>query len=129
MTKEKALEMASNYGLESDVQAYFNELVEDSDHMYTDTPTKDTSDMWEQALDVVVAAYLDTAHEEANEEAQKEGDNDKILSLMKRYHTLSKALWAISKQFEVSTNDVIRWNQLSSTAQIYPGDELTIYHR
>ncbi len=32
------------------------------------------------------------------EEAQKEGDNDKILSLMKRYHTLSKALWAISKQ-------------------------------
>ena len=32
------------------------------------------------------------------EEAQKEGYNDKILSLMKRYHTLSKALWAISKQ-------------------------------
>lgn len=38
-------------------------------------------------------------------------------------------LWAISRQFEVSTNDVMRWNQLSSTAQIYPGDELTIYHR
>ncbi|MBN2298643.1 MAG: LysM peptidoglycan-binding domain-containing protein [Deltaproteobacteria bacterium] len=38
-------------------------------------------------------------------------------------------LWAISRQFEVSTKDVIRWNQLSSTAQIYPGDELTIYHR
>ncbi|HHO75916.1 MAG TPA: LysM peptidoglycan-binding domain-containing protein [Deltaproteobacteria bacterium] len=38
-------------------------------------------------------------------------------------------LWAISRQFEVSTHDVIRWNQLPSTAQIFPGDELTIYHR
>ena len=38
-------------------------------------------------------------------------------------------LWGISKQFEVSWNDIIRWNQLSSTAQIYPGDAITIYHR
>lgn len=38
-------------------------------------------------------------------------------------------LWGISKQFEVSTNDVMRWNQLSTAAHIYPGDELTIYHR
>jgi membrane-bound lytic murein transglycosylase D len=38
-------------------------------------------------------------------------------------------LWGISKQFEVSTNDVMRWNQLSTAALIYPGDELTIYHR
>ncbi len=38
-------------------------------------------------------------------------------------------IWGISKQFEVSLNDVMRWNQLSSTAQIYPGDEITIYHR
>ncbi|MGC9325111.1 MAG: LysM peptidoglycan-binding domain-containing protein, partial [Desulfomonilia bacterium] len=38
-------------------------------------------------------------------------------------------LWGISKQFEVSTGDIIRWNQLRPTAQIYPGDKLTIYHR
>ena len=38
-------------------------------------------------------------------------------------------IWGISKQFEVSWNDIMRWNQLSSTAQIYPGDEITIYHR
>jgi membrane-bound lytic murein transglycosylase D len=38
-------------------------------------------------------------------------------------------IWGISKQFAVSSNDVMRWNQLSSTAQIYPGDEITIYHR
>ena len=38
-------------------------------------------------------------------------------------------IWGISKQFEVSWNDVMRWNQLSSTAQIHPGDRITIYHR
>lgn len=38
-------------------------------------------------------------------------------------------IWGISKQFAVSTHDVMRWNQLTDTAQIYPGDEITIYHR
>jgi membrane-bound lytic murein transglycosylase D len=38
-------------------------------------------------------------------------------------------LWGISKQFYVSTVDILRWNQLTSTAQIKPGDKLTIYHQ
>lgn len=38
-------------------------------------------------------------------------------------------IWGISKQFAVSRNDIMRWNQISSTARIYPGDEITIYHR
>jgi membrane-bound lytic murein transglycosylase D len=38
-------------------------------------------------------------------------------------------LWGISKQFDVSTMDILRWNQLTSTAQIKPGDKLTIYHQ
>lgn len=38
-------------------------------------------------------------------------------------------LWGISKQFDVSTMDILRWNQLASTAQIKPGDKLTIYHQ
>jgi membrane-bound lytic murein transglycosylase D len=38
-------------------------------------------------------------------------------------------LWGISKQFEVSTMDILRWNRLTSTAQIKPGDKLTIYHQ
>jgi membrane-bound lytic murein transglycosylase D len=38
-------------------------------------------------------------------------------------------LWGISKQFDVSTMDILRWNRLTSTAQIKPGDNLTIYHQ
>ncbi|MDT8274157.1 MAG: LysM peptidoglycan-binding domain-containing protein, partial [Desulfomonilia bacterium] len=37
-------------------------------------------------------------------------------------------LWGISKQFEVTTQDIMRWNRLRPTAQIFPGDQLTIYH-
>lgn len=36
-------------------------------------------------------------------------------------------VWDISRLFDVSTKDIIRWNQLPPTAQIYPGDKLTIY--
>jgi membrane-bound lytic murein transglycosylase D len=35
-------------------------------------------------------------------------------------------IWSISKHFEVSTRDVIKWNKLKPTARIQPGDELTI---
>ena len=38
-------------------------------------------------------------------------------------------LWGISRQFDVSTMDILRWNHLPSTAQIKPGDKLTIYHQ
>jgi len=38
-------------------------------------------------------------------------------------------LWGISKQFDVSTMDILRWNRKTSTAGIKPGDELTIYHQ
>ncbi len=38
-------------------------------------------------------------------------------------------LWGISKQFDVSTMDILRWNKLTSTAQIKPGDKLTIHHQ
>ncbi len=38
-------------------------------------------------------------------------------------------IWEISRRFEVSANDLMRWNRLKSSAQIYPGDEITIYHR
>jgi membrane-bound lytic murein transglycosylase D len=38
-------------------------------------------------------------------------------------------LWGISKQFDVSTMDILRWNKLTSTAQIKPGDKLTIYNQ
>jgi membrane-bound lytic murein transglycosylase D len=36
-------------------------------------------------------------------------------------------IWRISRQFEVSATDIRRWNSLDTTAQIKPGDELTIY--
>ncbi len=36
-------------------------------------------------------------------------------------------IWDISRLYDVSTKSIIRWNQLPSTAQIYPGDKLTIY--
>lgn len=35
-------------------------------------------------------------------------------------------LWGISRQFDVSAMDLMRWNKLTSTAQIRPGDKLTI---
>lgn len=38
-------------------------------------------------------------------------------------------LWGISRQFEVKTMDILRWNRLTSTAEIKPGDKLTIYHQ
>ncbi len=38
-------------------------------------------------------------------------------------------LWGISRQFEVSSMDLMKWNKLTSTAQIRPGDELTIYRQ
>jgi membrane-bound lytic murein transglycosylase D len=38
-------------------------------------------------------------------------------------------LWRISRQYDVSTADILHWNNLSSTAQIKPGDSLTIYHQ
>ena len=38
-------------------------------------------------------------------------------------------LWGISKQFDVSTMDILRWNRLASTTEIKPGDKLTIYHQ
>jgi membrane-bound lytic murein transglycosylase D len=38
-------------------------------------------------------------------------------------------IWRISRQFDVSAMDIRRWNRLDTTAQIKPGDELTIYHR
>ncbi len=36
-------------------------------------------------------------------------------------------IWDISRKFSVSSKDILRWNQLSASASIYPGDELTIY--
>lgn len=38
-------------------------------------------------------------------------------------------VWGISQKYEVSANDVIRWNRLNPSARIQPGDEITIYHR
>ena len=38
-------------------------------------------------------------------------------------------VWGISRKFEVSTSDVIRWNRLKPSARIQPGDKITIYHR
>lgn len=36
-------------------------------------------------------------------------------------------IWAISRHFDVSATDIRRWNRLDTTAQIKPGDQLTIY--
>lgn len=36
-------------------------------------------------------------------------------------------IWAISRHFDVSATEIRRWNRLDTTAQIKPGDELTIY--
>jgi len=36
-------------------------------------------------------------------------------------------LWDISRQFAVSTKDILRWNKLESASLIYPGDCLTLY--
>lgn len=36
-------------------------------------------------------------------------------------------LWDISRQFAVSSKDLMRWNKLTAAGSIYPGDELTIY--
>jgi membrane-bound lytic murein transglycosylase D len=38
-------------------------------------------------------------------------------------------IWSISRHFDVSTKDVIKWNKLKPTAGIQPGDELTIRRR
>lgn len=38
-------------------------------------------------------------------------------------------LWAISRQHDVSSAELMKWNKITSTAQIKPGDELTIYQR
>jgi membrane-bound lytic murein transglycosylase D len=38
-------------------------------------------------------------------------------------------IWSISKRFDVTPKDVIKWNKLKSTAQIQPGDELTIQRK
>ena len=38
-------------------------------------------------------------------------------------------LWAISRHFDVSAMDLRRWNSLDTTAQIKPGDKLTIYYQ
>lgn len=48
-----------------------------------------------------------------------------------RKYTVKKGdtLWAISRQFDVSSMDLMKWNRITSTAQIKPGDELTIYHQ
>ena len=36
-------------------------------------------------------------------------------------------LWSIAKRFEVSHEDILRWNELESAAVITPGDALTIF--
>ncbi len=36
-------------------------------------------------------------------------------------------VWGISRQFSVTSQDIMRWNKLSSASNIYPGDQLTIY--
>jgi membrane-bound lytic murein transglycosylase D len=38
-------------------------------------------------------------------------------------------IWSISKRFDVSADDVVKWNKLKPTASIQPGDELTIRRR
>ncbi len=35
-------------------------------------------------------------------------------------------VWSISRHFEVSATDVLKWNKLGSAAAIHPGDKLTI---
>lgn len=36
-------------------------------------------------------------------------------------------LWDISKKYNTSVTNIIRWNQLSKNSKIYPGDKLDIY--
>lgn len=36
-------------------------------------------------------------------------------------------IWAISRHFSVPPSNIMRWNRLTSTATIYPGDKITIY--
>ncbi len=36
-------------------------------------------------------------------------------------------IWAISRHFDVSPDNIIRWNRLTSKATIYPGDKITIF--
>ena len=36
-------------------------------------------------------------------------------------------LWSIAKRFDVSHEDILRWNELESAAVITPGDALTIF--
>ncbi len=38
-------------------------------------------------------------------------------------------IWSISRRFEVTANDVMKWNKLSSATDIFPGDKLTIRSR
>lgn len=38
-------------------------------------------------------------------------------------------IWGISRQFDVPSADLMRWNKLSPTAQLRPGDKLTIRHQ
>jgi membrane-bound lytic murein transglycosylase D len=62
-----------------------------------------------------------------------------VIPVAQSRHALKKAmqykvkkgdtLWGISRQFDVSTMDIMRWNRLASAAEIKPGDKLTIYHQ
>lgn len=38
-------------------------------------------------------------------------------------------IWSISRRFEVTADQLMKWNKLSPTADIHPGDELTIKNR
>ncbi len=38
-------------------------------------------------------------------------------------------IWSISRRFEVTTGEILKWNKLKPKAEIHPGDELTIKSR
>ena len=62
-----------------------------------------------------------------------------VIPVSESRHALKKAmkykvkkgdtLWGISRQFDFSTMDILRWNRLASATEIKPGDKLTIYHQ
>jgi membrane-bound lytic murein transglycosylase D len=36
-------------------------------------------------------------------------------------------VWTIARRYGVRPNDLLRWNQLSKSGKIFPGDRLTIH--
>lgn len=69
--------------------------------------------------------YIPDAGGAATKKAQAKAEalHNKTIYQVRRGDTL----WSIAKRFGVNHKDLVRWNNLSRSALIHPGDKLTVY--